>query len=94
MQMRVPVGVVASDKQSDLRLLAFNEACQSGDLKLATSLLGELDAILLGSPMAWGQRMSSLRLIRSLHSRLAVLRDDAAAAHPANADQPQHDLVA
>jgi hypothetical protein len=38
--------------------------------------------------------MSSLRLIRSLHSRLAVLRDDAAAAHPANADQPQHDLVA
>jgi hypothetical protein len=87
-------GAADSDMHGDLLVLAFNQACLSGDLAVASSLLQRLDAVLLGSAMAWETRESSLKLMRRMRDRLDDLREEARAERDTHVSAPHHKLVA
>lgn len=94
MAMDEASSAAGSDMHGDLLVLAFNQACLSGDLALASSLLQRLDAVLLGSAMAWDNRESSLKLLRTMRDRLESLREDARAGRTGEIHEPKQHLVA
>ena len=80
--------------RGDLLTLAFNQACQQGELDTATQLLKELDIVLLGEAMGWTQREASLKTMRSYRDRLELLRIDASLNKSLEVHLPQHHTVA
>ena len=53
---------------------AFEQACEQGQLEVASCLLQGLDLALLGRPTPWNRRQAALGLLRASHDRLERLR--------------------
>ena len=53
---------------------AFDQACEQGQLEVASCLLQGLDLALLGRPTPWNRRQAALGLLRASHDRLERLR--------------------
>ncbi len=69
---------------SDKIQQAFDQACEQSQLEVAACLLKALDLVLLSRPESWDRRQKGLHLIRTLHARLARLRE----AEPATDSAP------
>ncbi len=79
--------------QSDLLMLAFNQACSGGELSVASSLLQQLDGLLLGNAMSRAEREISLKRVRRLRDRLEKLRADGGAEHKSRLRVPDQHML-
>jgi hypothetical protein len=78
---------------SDRIELAFEQACDQGQLEVAACMLKGLDLALLGQPLPWDRRQMALGLLRACQSRLQALREARTAQVPAELQPDQEDDV-